>query len=341
MLAIVFSLSTWLALITGVFGQNVTTLINLPFTAAQITFDSSGNLFFTGNFNVNKLDTLGNLTIYAGSNIYGTTDGNATSARFNNPAGLVFDSAGNLFEVDTDYSRIRKITPAGAVTTFAGSGPNYADGNGTAALFNNPTGITIDPSGNLFVTDYYNNRIRKMTPDGVVTTLAGSTQGYADGIGSAAQLSQPRGIAIDSFGNLFVADTGNNRIRKITPAGVVTTFAGSTQGYADGIGTAAKFYVLRYLTIDSSNNLYVADAGNHRIRKITPAGVVTTLAGNGASTSIDGLGTSASFNSLWGITTDSAGNLYTTDYWSTTIRKITVCPAGKLNSTYLCHRKGF
>jgi len=194
--------------------------------------------------------------------------------------GACFDADGNMYVSDTGNNRIRKISTDGIVTTLAGSAEGFADGVGSAAMFNLPIGICIDAIGNLYVADQNNHRIRKITPDGTVTTIAGSsTAGYADGIGNLAKFYFPVGICIDSAGNLYIADSLNHKIRKITPAGVVSTIAGSTAGFADGIGTTAKFNFPSSICVDSSNNLLIADQNNHRIRKITPAGVVTTVAG--------------------------------------------------------------
>jgi sugar lactone lactonase YvrE len=212
------------------------------------------------------------------------------------------------------------------VSTLAGDGTmGYADGTGTTAKFSRPEGVAVDSTGNVYVADTDNNRIRKITPSGVVTTLAGDgTMGYADGTGTAAKLSGLRGVAVDSAGNVYVADSGN-RIRKITPLGVVTTLAGDgTQGYADGTGTTAKFNDLRGVAVDSAGIVYVLDYGNHRIRKITPLGVVTTLAGDGTTGSYaDGTGTAAKFNQPQGVAVDSAGNVYVADTGNGSIRKIT------------------
>jgi sugar lactone lactonase YvrE len=298
-------------------------------TAAQfsgpygVTFDIAGNLFVSdtaSNNRIRKITSAGVVTTFAGSS-YGSADGTGTAAQFANPYGVTFDSAGNLFVADYSNHRIRKITSAGAVTTFAGSSSGYSDGTGTAAQFNGPIGINIDSAGNLFVADFNNNRIRKITSAGVVTTFAGSSSGSADGTGTAAQFANPYGVTFDSAGNLFVADYSNHRIRKITSAEVVTTFAGSSSGSADGTGTAAQFNTPGGITFDSAGNLLVADVGNHRIRKITSAGVVTTAAGSSSGYS-DGLGTAAQFNGPRGIAVDSAGNLFLSDESNFRIRKI-------------------
>jgi sugar lactone lactonase YvrE len=156
----------------------------------------------------------------------------------------------------------------GVVSTLAGSTQGYTDGTGAAAQFSSPRGVAVDASGNVYVADWSNHRIRKVTPTGVVTTLAGSTNGYADGPGAAAQFFNPSGVAVDASGNVYVADTNNQRIRKVTPTGVVTTVAGSTRGYADDTGTAAQFFNPTGVAFDASGNVYVADSWNFRIRKI-------------------------------------------------------------------------
>ena len=217
------------------------------------------------------------------------------------------------------------------VTTFAGSGRGSADGTGTAARFYQPEGIAIDVVGNLFVADTYNCTIRKITPDGLVTTIAGlaGNHGSADGVGSAARFDFPVGIAIDAAGNLYVADTDNYTIRKITPGGTVTTLAGlaGSTGSADGTGSAARFNYPYGVAVDAVGNLFVADTGNYTIRKVTPAGTVTTLAGFAGSTGFaDGSGSAARFYQPEGIAIDVVGNLFVADTFNCTIRKIT--PAG-------------
>lgn len=269
----------------------------------------------------------GYTTTFVG-NSQGFADGTGTAAQFNLPTSMVKDAAGNFYVADRDNNRIRKVTPAGVVTTFAGSGTaGFTNGTGTAASFNQPYALAIDASDNLYVGDRLNYAIRKITPAGVVTTLAGNgTSGMVDATGSAARFSEPIGLAADAAGNIFVGDYFNNRIRKITPAGVVTTFAGSGPGMVDGTGTAAAFNNPFGLAFDAAGNLYVSDSHNYAIRKITPSGVVTTLAGSGSQGSANGTGSAATFSRPIGITVDANGNVYECDLDNHTIRKIT--PAG-------------
>ncbi|RKT00250.1 YDG domain-containing protein [Flavobacterium sp. 123] len=273
---------------------------------------------------INKVSTL------AGSDgISGATDGIGTSASFSNPSGVAIDAAGNLYIADRFNHKIRKITPSGLVSTFAGSGTIGAtDGTGSSASFSIPTGVAIDAAGNIYVADYGNNKIRKITAAGTVTTFAGiGTRGATDGRGTVASFNLPSAVAVDGAGNVYVADTSNNKIRKITPAGVVTTLAGSgDKGATDGTGTAASFNLPSGIVVDAEANVYVADRENHVIRKITPAGAVTTLAGSGIVGATDGTGTTASFKYPYGVTVDMEANVYVADTYNNTIRKIT--PAG-------------
>ncbi len=263
---------------------------------------------------------------FAGSSA-GYVDGTGTSAKFNEPTGVAIDAAGNMYIADLANNVIRKITPAGVVSTLAGSGTaGSANGQGVAASFNGPEGVAVDAAGNVYVADRSNNLIRKITPWGLVSTFAGSgSAGSADGAGAAASFHLPGGIAIDAAGNLYIGDYGNNKVRKITPGGVVSTFAGTgATGSANGPGSSATFNQPLGLAVDPAGNVYVADWHNNLIRVISPAGVVSTLAGSGTAGSSDGTGAYASFNFPTGVALDASGNLYVADEQNNKIRKVNI-----------------
>ncbi len=292
---------------------------------AGVAVDGSGNFYVADLSRIRKISPTGVVTTLAGSGVVGFADGTGTAAKFYYPQGVAVDGLGNVYVADKNNHRIRKISPTGVVTTFAGGGvAGSADGTGTDARFYRPSGVAIDGSGNFYVADTYNHKIRKISPTGVVTTFAGSgTRGFADGTGTAARFNYPRGVAVDGSGNVYVGDEFNQKIRKISPTGVVTTLAGSTRGFADGTGTAAKFYYPSGVAVDVSGNVYVADYYNNRIRKISPTGVVTTLAGS-SSGFADGSGTVAKFNRSVGIAVDGSGNVYVADSYNDRIRKISL-----------------
>ncbi len=267
----------------------------------------------------------------AGRFTAGSADGSAAAARFNGPRGLAIDASNNLYVADSGNHTIRKISASGNVTTLAGSVavPGSLDGTGTAARFISPWGLAVDGAGSVYVADFGNSAIRKITAAGVVTTFAGvlGGSGSSDGTGSGARFFFPAAVALDSTGtHLYVADQGNNTIRRIVVAtGVVTTFAGSAgqSGTADGTGGAARFHNPYHLTVDSSGNVYVADINHAAIRKISSAGVVTTLAGSATQGSVDGTGSSARFMTPSGVAVDSSGTLFVCDMSNRNIRRVT------------------
>jgi sugar lactone lactonase YvrE/uncharacterized Zn-binding protein involved in type VI secretion len=261
----------------------------------------------------------------------GSANGAALGATFNFPNGIAEDPAGNIYIGDMSNDTIRKISAAGIVSTFAGATGATGTTNstiGTSSRFNGPAGIATDAAGNVYVADYNNNEVRKITPAGAVSLLAGSSSGRSgstNSTGSNARFKGPADLAVDSAGNVYVADQTNNLIRKITPAGVVTTLAGSgAAGSADGTGTKASFNQPGGIGIDAAGNLYVADSYNHTIRKVTPAGVVTTLAGSpGVAGSADGLtGPAARFDFPGDVQPDALGNVYVIDSNNNTLREI-------------------
>lgn len=299
-----------------------------------IVVDGTGNVFVADRDNqlIRKITSAGVVTTFAGSaSMTGTTDATGGAARFNTPSGITRATNGDIFIADTNNYTIRKITTGAVVTTvngFAGAGDGTTNGAAlTAAKFTNPSHLVVNSSGIIYVADTGNHLIRAISTSGVVSTLAGSAgvSGYTNATGTSAKFSNPNGVAVDSLGNIFVADIDNNAIRKITSGGVVTTFAGSTAGVAgttDATGTAARFEGPTDIAIDSSDNIYVTDTSNHTIRKITSGGVVTTIAGSaGVSGDTDGTGSGARFYYPEGIALDTSGNIYVGS--NATVRKIT------------------
>jgi len=253
--------------------------------------------------------------VLAGTGDAGRDDGASTVARFNSPGGLAVNANGTVFVADTGNNAIRKVTPTGVVTTLPATGVLE------------PYGIAVDGSGNVYVADTGNHRIRKITPSGAVSTLAGAgTAGFADGTGPVARFSGPRGVAVDGSGNVYVADTGNHRIRKITPSGAVSTLAGAgTAGFADGTGAAAQFSEPSGLTVSRDGVVFVADTANHRIRKVTPARVVTTVAGSGVAGDRDVFDeplTNAEFDQPFGVVLSPGGALVVADTFSNRVRLV-------------------
>ncbi len=266
----------------------------------------------------------------------GSTNGPALSSRFFNPHGIAADSLGHIFIADQNNHVIRVFdTNTNTVTTLAGSAgqTGSADGIGSAARFNEPWGICATPDGTVYVADTKNNKIRKVSPSGKVETIAGSgNYGTSNGAALSSTFGNPTGIEVDVFGNLYVADHLTNIIRKVSTDGFVSTIAGTAYvpGDADGTGTNAQFWRPYGLTLDNQGNILVADEWNHKIRKITPQGVVTTLAGNGIQGLTNGSAADATFNYPWDVTVDDAGNIYVGDGYNYVVRKIE--PNGTVSS---------
>ena len=295
-----------------------------------VALDPSGYIYVADSQNnrIRKIDAAGNVTTYAGTGGTGSNNGYRTSAQFSAPWGIAVDASYNVYVGDWYNHLIRKIDPTGMVTTLAGTGAaGFADGAGTTAQFNRPQGVAVDGSGNVYVADASNHKIRKITPSGFVSTLAGSDSGFADGSAASAKFKFPSGVAADAAGNVFVGDLSNNRVRKITASGMVSTFAGTgAVGHIDGNGLNARFALPIGVALDNAGNLFVADAYNNIIRKISPTGFVSTLAGSGDAWYSDGTGTTATFYQPVGLVVDPYGNVYVADMINQRIRKVTVTP---------------
>lgn len=282
-------------------------------------------------------------TLAGAAGLGGWADGTNSAARFQQPAGIAVDPAGNVYIADTLNNAIRKLSPVGenwVVTTLAGAtngAVGWADGTNEAARFYLPCGIAVDTATNLYVADTYNDTIRKLTQDGtnwVVTTLAGShgLSGTNDGPVASARFNWPRALAVDPAGNVFVADYNNHSLRRISSDGSVSTLAGfpGHSGSLDGTNLSARFYYPAGLALDAAGNLYVADSYNLTIRKVSPIGpdwVVTTIAGSpGVADSADGTNSAALFTYPFGVAVDPATNVFVADTYANTIREVT--PSG-------------
>jgi FG-GAP-like repeat/NHL repeat len=313
------------------------------FSPVGIAVDAAGTVYVadTGNHTIRKITSTAAVTTLAGSpGLSGSVDGVGRAARFNRPAGIAVDAAGTVYVADSNNHTVRTIAPDGTVRTIAGLAgvSGGVDGIGNAARFTSPNGVAIDGSGILYVADTFNHSIRKIVPGGAVTTLAGLSgiSGSSDGSGSAARFTAPHGIAVDSGGTVYVTDTGNRTIRKITAAGLVTTVAGSPTGelgILDGTGAAARFLAPEGISVDGAGILYVAESvtplsfkisiAGSVIRKITSDAAVTTLAGlPGVNGSVDGTGGAARFSSPSGVAATAGGTLYVADTGNNLVRSI-------------------
>jgi trimeric autotransporter adhesin len=310
-----------------------------------LAVDTTGNLFITdtANQSIREITIDGYIHTIAGSGTQGFDgDGKqATSAKFNFPAGLALDGAGNLFVADSGNYRIRKITSDGGISTIAGAGTAGFSGDGGAATkaeFDLPMAVMVDAAGNLFIADYVNRRIRMVTTSGVVSTSVGTgTAGFSGDGGQAgsAHFTLPAGVALDSKGNLFIADSSNSRIRVVAPSGVIKTMAGTgNRGFGGdgGQATAADLYGPVAMAVDASGNLFISDYLGHCVRKVTSGGIISTIAGTGSKgfSGDDGPATSAQLNQPWGIAVDVAGNLFIADLVNHRVRKVT--PGGVINT---------
>jgi sugar lactone lactonase YvrE len=314
-------------------------------TAAQflgpncVAFDAIGNLYVadSGNAVIRMINTAGIISRVAGSSFGGGFSGDggpATIAGLFRPTGLAFDAMGNMYIADQGNQRIRKVNTSGIISTIAGNGTQSFSGDGgqaTAATLNNPQNLCIDASGNLYIADKDNNRIRRVSPSGIITTVAGNgIHGYSgDGIAAtASQLSGPYNMSFDAVGNMYIADCYNYRIRKVNTAGIISTVAGNGLGNYSGDGgaaTSAELYWPAGVIFDGGGNMYISDFGTDRIRMVNTAGIISTIAGNGtwAYAGDGGLATAAELNGPYSITFDASGNLYIADILNNRIRMVT------------------
>jgi sugar lactone lactonase YvrE len=264
------------------------------------------------------------VTTLAGSGTLGSNTGTGAAASFNSLSGSVVDTAGNVFVTDTGNNRLMKVTPAGVVTVFAGATTaGTAEGAGAVARFSAPRGLTIAPNGDMFVADTGNNRIRKVTPAGVVSLVAGGGSGSFNGIALLTSFNAPEDVIYNpATGTLFVADTGNHTIRQLTLAGESSAFSGSSQGFADGSSATAMFSSPRGITV-SGSDLLVADFGNNRIRSLTTSGAASTFAGTGVAGDTSGAKATTQFRGPTDLVVNINGDIYITESAGNRVRLIT------------------
>ena len=296
-----------------------------------LAVDGSGNVYIAeygryGPHRIRRVDSSGTISTFAGTTGFYPDD---------RGAGLAVDGSGDVYIADTNNHRVRKVDSSGTITTFAGTGASGFGGDGgsaTSSLLSFPRGVAVDGSGNVYIADTGNHRVRKVDSSGTITTFAGTgASGFGGDGGSATSslLSFPRGVAVDGSGNVYIADTGNHRVRKVDSSGTITTFAGTGASGFGGDGGSATSSLLSFprgVAVDGSGNVYIADWGNHRVRKVDSSGIISTIAGTG-SRGFGGDGGSATLALLWGperVTVDGSGNVYIADTGNNRVRRVYV-----------------
>jgi sugar lactone lactonase YvrE len=321
--------------------------------ATGVAVDAAGNLYIADvrNNRIRKVNPAGVISTVAGNGAeaFSGDGGPGTSAALYCPMGVAVDAAGNLYIPDMGNGRIRKVNPSGIISTVAGNGtPGFSgDGGPATSAALSATGVAVDAAGDLYIADAWNGRIRKVSPLGIISTVAGNgADGFSGdgGPATSASLYWPEGVAVDTAGNLYIADYRNSRIRKVNPSGIISTAAG-TGGYKfagdGGPATSALLHTPHGVAVDAAGNLYVADAENSRIRKVGPSGIISTVAGNGAAgfSGDGGPAASAWLNYPLGVAVDAAGNLYIADTYNNRIRKVS--PSGIISTVAGNGERGF
>ena len=312
-------------------------------TSAQLnnprgaSVDMSGNVYIadTENNKIRMVSRTGIITTIAGTGTQGSSGdgGAATSAQLYYPVGVSVDISGNVYIADSDNHKIRKVTSTGIITTIAGTGDSGSSGDGgaaTSAQLNNPYGVSVGISGNVYIADLRNHKIRMVTSTAIITTIAGTGTAGSSGDGGAAtsaQLNYPTGVSVDLSGNVYIADTANSKIRKVTSTGIITTIAGTGDSGSSGDGGAATSAQLNNPTevsVGISGDVYITDYTNNKIRKVTGTGIITTIAGTGVygSSGDGGAATSAQLNGVFGVSVGISGNVYIADTSNNKVRMV-------------------
>ena len=309
-----------------------------PATAAQLNYphrvavDAAGNLYVTDwkNNRVRRIDPAGTITTMAGTGTagYAGEGGPATAANLYLPTAVAVDTAGNLYVPEWENKRVRRIDAAGEITTVAGTGTTGYSGDGgpaTEARFNGLSGVAVDAAGNVFVADQYNDRVRRIDPEGTITTFAGGGTG-----GGPADNPFWTGVAVDAAGNLYVVDSsyGSSRVWRIDAEGLITAVAGGGYGRDGGLAAEAKLFRPFGVAVDAAGNVFVADFDENKVRRIDAAGTITTVAGTGwpGYSGDGGPATEAQFEGPYGVAVDAAGNLYVADWYNSRVRFVSTAP---------------
>jgi sugar lactone lactonase YvrE len=322
---------------TGYSGDGGSAITSSIYSPIGIAVDGSGNLYISDQANnrIRKVNTSGIISTIAGNGIGGFSGdgGPANSAQLTNPWGIAIDGSGNLYIADFTGSRVRMVNSVGIISTIAGNGSSgYGGDNGpaTSAVLANPSDVAVDAAGNVYITDTYNDRIRKVNTSGVITTIAGtSLGGYSGdgGLATAAEISNPSGIEIDATGNIYFTDSGNNVVRKINTSGIITTVAGNGNPFYSGDGGSATSAAMNGpigIALDQIGNLYIGDTFNQRVRMVNTSGIITTIAGDGTQgfSGDGGFANLAQLSLPGGLAIDAVGNVFVADENNNRIRKI-------------------
>jgi hypothetical protein len=319
--------------------------------ATDVGLDAAGNLYIADydNYRIRKVSTSGVITTVVGNGTFGFSGdgGPATAASFRDPRYIAVDTAGNIYISDRTSYRVRKVSTSGIITTVAGNGtPGFSgDGGPATSATIDAFAVAVDSAGNLYIADANNQRIRKVNAAGTITTIAGNgTAGYTGdgGPATSARINYPWGIGVDAAGNVYFVDSSNSRVRKVSTTGIITTVAGGGVEFPGdgGPATSANLPFITELTADAAGNLYIAEAGStNLVRKVSAAGIISTVAGNGTNgfSGDGGPATSAQLSFPEGLTVDSAGNIYIADPGNHRIRKVTAPPTPVTYTYYMPH----